>query len=198
LKVYRDEDADLDLLKGKRIAILGFGSQGKAQALNLRDSGLEVTIGLRPQSPSRKKAEQLGFEVQSLSDSCSGAELISFLIPDQVQKEVYQEEVRKNLKEGKCLIFAHAFSVHFKLVEPPDHVDVILVAPHGPGEVMRKRFRGCTSQRPMPLSSFLISPGMRPGSFICLKVGMRMLRSRQRFAVFLRCFSYMVRSIIFA
>lgn len=141
MKVYRDEDADLNLLSGKRIAILGFGSQGKAQALNLRDSGLEITIGLRPQSPSRKKAEQLGFEVQSLSESCSRAELISFLIPDQVQKEVYQEEVRKNLKEGECLIFAHAFSVHFKLVQPPDHVDVILVAPHGPGEVMRKRFQ---------------------------------------------------------
>jgi ketol-acid reductoisomerase len=141
LRVYRETDADLDLLKGKRIAILGLGGQGKAQALNLRDSGLEVTIGLRPQSPSKKKAEELGFEVQSLSESCLGAELISFLIPDQVHKEVYEQEVRKNLKEGKCLVFAHAFSIHFKLIEPPDHVDVILVAPHGPGEVMRQRFQ---------------------------------------------------------
>lgn len=141
MRVYRETDADLDLLKGKRIAILGLGGQGKAQALNLRDSGLEVTIGLRPQSPSKKKAEELGFEVQSLSESCLGAELISFLIPDQVHKEVYEQEVRKNLKEGKCLVFAHAFSIHFKLIEPPDHVDVILVAPHGPGEVMRQRFQ---------------------------------------------------------
>jgi ketol-acid reductoisomerase len=140
LKVYRDQDADLGLLRGRRIAILGFGSQGSAQAINLRDSGLEVTVGLRPRSPSRRRAKELGLRVRGLSEAASESDLISFLVPDHAQGEVYEEHVRKNLKEGTSLIFAHAFSVHFKLIQPPDHVDVILVAPHGPGELLRRNF----------------------------------------------------------
>ena len=140
LKIYKDKDASLKYLKGKTISILGYGSQGRAQALNLRESGLGVIIGLPSKSKDRKIAVKDGFKVFSPEDAVKKGEIISVLAPDHKHKELYEQSIRGNLSSGKTLIFAHAFSIHFKLIKPPEYVDVVLVAPHGPGELVRKLF----------------------------------------------------------
>lgn len=140
LLVYKDRDAKLNHVKNKTIAILGYGSQGRAQALNLRDSGLKVIIGLPKKSKKRKIVKNDGFEVFSTEDATKKADILSFLAPDHLHQQIFETEIKKNLKKGQAIIFAHAFSVHFKLVQPPEYVDVILVAPHGPGELLRKNF----------------------------------------------------------
>jgi len=141
LLVYKEKDANLKYLKGKTIAIIGYGSQGKAQALNLRDSGLKVIVGLPKKSRKRKIAKNDGFEVFSTEEATKKADVVSFLAPDHLHQEIFKTQIKKNLKKEKALIFAHAFSVHFKLIKPPKYVDVILVAPHGPGELLRKTFQ---------------------------------------------------------
>ncbi|MCP4631411.1 MAG: ketol-acid reductoisomerase [candidate division Zixibacteria bacterium] len=138
-KVYHDRDADLSCLEGRRVAVIGFGSQGKAQAFNLRDSGIEVVIGLSS-SRSRKRARKDGFECFSVSKAVMVGDIISFLFPDQKHKEVFDNDVAPNLFPGKTLLFAHGLSVHFGLVKPPDLCDVIMVAPHGPGTLLRQRY----------------------------------------------------------
>jgi ketol-acid reductoisomerase len=140
MKVYLDRNADLSLLKGRTIAILGFGSQGKAQALNLRDSGLKATVGLPPRSESRLKAQKAGFRVYLVSEAVKRGDLVCFLFPDHLHQEVFESQIKPNLRPGQVLIFAAGFSVHFKLVKPPKFVDVILVAPHSPGSSMRELF----------------------------------------------------------
>lgn len=140
LLVYKDKDANLNHIKNKTIAILGYGSQGQAQALNLRDSGLKVIIGLPKKSKKRKIVKNDGFEVFSTEDATKKADILSFLAPDHLHQQIFETEIKKNLKKGQAIIFAHAFSVHFKLVQPSEYVDVILVAPHGPGELLRKNF----------------------------------------------------------
>lgn len=140
LLVYKDKDANLNHIKNKTIAILGYGSQGQAQALNLRDSGLKVIIGLPKKSKKRKIVRNDGFEVFSTEDATKKADILSFLAPDHLHQQIFETQIKKNLKKGQAIIFAHAFSVHFKLVQPPGYVDVILVAPHGPGELLRKNF----------------------------------------------------------
>ena len=148
MRIYKDKDANLRYLKGKRIAIIGYGSQGKAQALNLRDSGMDVIIGLHKRSRSTVKAKKDHFPVYPTEKAAESGNVIALLAPDHLHKEIFDNQIRDHLGPNKTLIFAHAFSVHFNLVLPPRFVDVILVAPHGPGELTRERYldiKGITS-----------------------------------------------------
>ncbi|BAT72057.1 ketol-acid reductoisomerase [Thermosulfidibacter takaii ABI70S6] len=139
-KVYHDEDVSLDLLKGKRIAIIGYGSQGHAHALNLKDSGLDVVVGLRKGGKSWEKAKADGLEVMEIADAAASAKVIMMLIPDTLQPEVYKECIASNLKEGDALAFAHGFNIHFGQIVPPEYVDVFMVAPKGPGSLVRRMY----------------------------------------------------------
>ena len=138
--MYYDADADLDLLKDRKIAVVGYGSQGHAHALNLKDSGLDVIVGLYPGSPSWKPAEESGLRVSTVEDAAQQADIIMMLIPDQLQKDVYDRAVEPFLSEGKMLMFAHGFNIHFQQIQPPEFVDVTMVAPKGPGHLVRRVF----------------------------------------------------------
>ena len=140
MKVYYEADTSLDALTAKRIAVLGFGSQGHAHALNLKDSGLNVCVGLREQSASREKALKAGLEVKSISDAAEWADVIMMLLPDQNQKKVYDEQVVDHLREGDTLVFAHGFNIHYKQIVPAQNVNVMMVAPKGPGHLVRRTF----------------------------------------------------------
>jgi ketol-acid reductoisomerase len=140
MKVYYDRDADLNLLKGKKIGIIGFGSQGHAHALNLKDSGLDVIVGLREGGASWKKAEKAGVKVVSTAEAAKQADIITMLIQDDRQPEVFQRDILPGLKKGKLLMFAHGFNIHYNQVVPPNDVDVAMVAPKSPGHVMRREF----------------------------------------------------------
>ncbi len=139
-KVYHDKDADLGVFKGKTLAVLGFGSQGHAHALNLKDSGCQVIIGLYEGSKSIKVARDKGFEVVSTADAVKRADVIFVGIPDTKQAKVYEKDIAPNLSEGKTLLFSHGFSIHFKTIVPPPEVDVVLVAPKGPGHIVRRQY----------------------------------------------------------
>ncbi|MEA5514787.1 ketol-acid reductoisomerase [Nodularia sp. UHCC 0506] len=139
-RMYYDEDANLDLLAGKTIAIIGYGSQGHAHALNLKDSGLNVIVGLYPGSKSAAKAEAAGLTVQPVADAAKAADFIMILLPDEVQKTVYKQEIEPNLQEGNVVAFAHGFNIHFGQVVPPANVDVVMVAPKGPGHLVRRTY----------------------------------------------------------
>src|ERR1051326_65966 len=139
-KVYTDKDADLGVLQNKTLAVLGFGSQGHAHALNLRDSGLNVVIGLYEDSKSIPVAEEKGFEVLSTGDAVRRADVIFLGLPDTKQPSIYERDIAPNLKRGKALLFSHGFAIHFKTVVPPKEVDVILVAPKGPGHIVRRQY----------------------------------------------------------
>jgi len=132
-------EGDLDLLSGK-VAVMGWGSQAHAHALNLHDSGVEVEVGLRDGSPSRAKAEEAGVTVRTLADATRGAQIVAMLLPDQVQPSVYDEHVAPNLADGAALLFAHGFNVHYGRIQPPAGHDVIMVAPKGPGHIVRRIF----------------------------------------------------------
>ncbi|EQB62634.1 MAG: hypothetical protein RBG1_1C00001G0213 [candidate division Zixibacteria bacterium RBG-1] len=140
MKIYRDREADLNFLRNKTIGILGYGNQGKAQALNLADSGFNAIIGLPSKSKSRKAATKDGFKVYLPEEVPRKADIICFLAPDHLHGEIFKKSIAKNLKPGQALIFAAGFSIHFKLINPPKFVDVILVAPAGPGRLMRECF----------------------------------------------------------
>lgn len=140
LKVYYDNDADLKLLEGKTVAVLGFGSQGHAHALNLRDSGVNVVIGLYEGSKSWKVAEEAEFKVMVAADAVKAADLIMVLVPDERQGKLYKDSIEQNLTEGKVLMFAHGFNIHFNQIVPKDNVDVIMVAPKGPGHTVRSQY----------------------------------------------------------
>ncbi|MBV9462628.1 MAG: ketol-acid reductoisomerase, partial [Verrucomicrobiae bacterium] len=139
-KVYTDKDADLKLFKGKTLAIIGFGSQGHAHALNLRDSGCEVIIGLYEGSKSRPLAKKQGFEVYDNAETTRRADVIMLALPDMVQRAVYEKEIARNLAPGKALAFAHGLNIHFGLIKPPKNVDVIMIAPKGPGHTVRSQY----------------------------------------------------------
>jgi len=139
-KIYYDSDANLEYLKGKTVAILGYGSQGHAHALNLRDSGIDVVVGLR-KGKSYEKAKADGFEVLTPEEASKKADVIMFLLPDPIQKKVYEESVKHNLASGKALAFAHGFNIHFNQIVPPDDVDVFMVAPKGPGHLVRWMYK---------------------------------------------------------
>jgi len=139
-RMYYDEDANLDLLAGKTIAIIGYGSQGHAHALNLKDSGLNVIVGLYPGSKSVSQAESAGLKVHNVADAAKAADFIMILLPDEVQKTVYKNEIEPNLEEGNTVAFAHGFNIHFGQVVPPSNVDVVMVAPKGPGHLVRRTY----------------------------------------------------------
>lgn len=139
-KVYSDNDADLNVLQGKTLAVLGFGSQGHAHALNLKDSGCNVIIGLYEGSKSIPVAKEKGFEVYPTAEAVRRADVIFVALPDTKQPAAYQKDIAPNLAKGKTLLFSHGFSIHFKTIVPPKEVDVILVAPKGPGHIVRRQF----------------------------------------------------------
>jgi len=138
--MFYEDDADLALLGGKTVAIIGFGSQGHAHALNLKDSGVEVVVGLRPQSRSVATARENGLEVADPAEAASRGDLVMMLVPDELHREVWEGEVRDGVAPGNMLLFGHGFSIHYGEVEPPPEVDVALVAPKGPGHLVRRQF----------------------------------------------------------
>ncbi len=139
-RMYYDTDANLEFLAGKTVAIIGYGSQGHAHALNLKDSGVNVIVGLYQGSPSWQKAEADGLTVKTVADAAAAADLIMILLPDETQKAIYATEIAPNLKAGDTLAFAHGFNIHFAQVVPPADVDVIMVAPKGPGHLVRRTY----------------------------------------------------------
>jgi ketol-acid reductoisomerase len=139
--MYYDDDADLTLLDGKTVAIIGYGSQGHAHALNLKDSGVDVVVGLREGSSSAEKASAHGLEVLPIADAASRGDLVMMLVPDELHRDVYEGEVSDGIAEGNLLLFSHGFSVHYDEVQPPPGVDVALVAPKGPGHLVRRQYQ---------------------------------------------------------
>ena len=139
--LYYDTDADLGLLSGKTVAIIGYGSQGHAHALNLKDSGVDVVVGLYEGSRSADKAKADGLEVLSVADAAAKADWIMVLLPDEFQKEVYDKEIAPHLSAGKVLSFAHGFNIRFGLIKPPADVDVVMIAPKGPGHTVRWEYQ---------------------------------------------------------
>lgn len=139
-KMYYDSDCDLGLLKGKTVAIIGYGSQGHAHAQNLNDSGINVVVGLTPGSARRAQVEKDGLKVLDTAEAAKMADIIMILVPDQVQAKVYEESIKPNLEDGNVLMFAHGFNIHFNQIAPPDYVDVIMVAPKGPGHTVRSQY----------------------------------------------------------
>ena len=140
MKVYYDQDADLNVLKGKTVAIIGYGSQGHAHAQNLRESGVNVIVGQRPGGANYELAKENGFEPVSAAEAAAKADLIMILLPDEVQAAVYKKDIEPNLKPGDCLLFAHGFNIHFNQIVPPKDVDVFMIAPKGPGHLVRRTF----------------------------------------------------------
>jgi len=140
MKIYYDKDADLSLIKAKKVAIVGYGSQGHAHALNLKDSGVDVVVGLRAGSASAQKAERAGLKVQPIADAVKGADVVMILAPDEHQGGIYKESIEANLKKGAALAFAHGFNIHFKKIVPRADLDVFMVAPKGPGHLVRSTF----------------------------------------------------------
>ncbi|QIM18829.1 ketol-acid reductoisomerase [Leucobacter coleopterorum] len=139
-EMYYDADADLSIIQGKKVAVVGYGSQGHAHAMNLRDSGVEVVIALKEGSKSIQKAEEAGFTVKTVADAAEWADLIMVLAPDQHQRTIYNESIKQHLTSGKTLAFAHGFNIRFGYIETPEGVDVILVAPKAPGHTVRREF----------------------------------------------------------
>lgn len=139
IKKYYESDADLNVFQGKKIAVVGYGSQGRGQALNLRDSGLDVVIGLRP-GKSWSAASSDGFKVYPVSEATKMADVVQMLLPDESQAAVYRSEIMPNLSENMCLMFSHGFNIHFGQIVPPPTIDVIMVAPKGPGHMVRRMY----------------------------------------------------------
>ena len=139
-KIYYDKDADLGLLQGRKLGVIGYGSQGHAHALNLRDSGLQVAVGLYPGSPSWERAQSEGLTVGSVSDVARDSDVVMLLVPDQLQRQVYEDHVQPHLEPGKTLMFAHGFNIHFHQIQAPPDVDVSMIAPKGPGHLVRREY----------------------------------------------------------
>jgi ketol-acid reductoisomerase len=139
-KMYYDQDANLDLLKGRTVAVMGFGSQGHAQAQNLKESGVDVVVGLREGSPRRAEAEAAGLRVMTVSEAARAAAVIQILLPDETQRAVYEAEIRPYLNEGDALVFSHGFNIHYQQIMPPANVDVFMVAPKSPGHLVRRTY----------------------------------------------------------
>lgn len=139
-KLYYEKDADLNLLKGKTVAIIGYGSQGHAHARNLHESGVNVVVGLYEGSPSKEKAEKAGIEVLTVSEATKKADIIMILVPDEKQKAIYEAEILPNLKSGKALAFAHGFNINYGQINPSKDIDVFMIAPKGPGHTVRRQY----------------------------------------------------------
>ena len=140
LKIYLDKDINKDLIKSKKIAIIGFGSQGYGQSMNLKDSGCDVVLGLRLGGKSNEKAKKYGFKTMSIEDAVKYADIIQILIPDEIQAEVFEKQIKPNMRKGQYLMFSHGFNIHFKKIVAPDGVNVIMVAPKGPGHTVRSEY----------------------------------------------------------
>ncbi|MBL8565248.1 MAG: ketol-acid reductoisomerase [Hyphomicrobiaceae bacterium] len=142
MRVYYDRDADLNLIKSKKVAVVGYGSQGRAHALNLKDSGVkDIVIALRPDSTTAKKVEADGLKVMSVADAAKWADLLMMATPDELQADIYKEHIAGNIKDGAAIAFAHGLNVHFSLIEPKKTVDVIMIAPKGPGHTVRGEYQ---------------------------------------------------------
>ena len=141
MKVYYREDVTTKHLQGKKVAVIGFGSQGHAHALNMNESGVDVCVGLYEGSPSKAKAEAGGLEVYTVAEAVKKSDLVMILLPDEKQRSVYEAEIKPNLTEGKALAFAHGFNIHFTQIQPPKNVDVFMVAPKGPGHLVRRVYQ---------------------------------------------------------
>ncbi|MCX8252385.1 acetohydroxy acid isomeroreductase and 2-dehydropantoate 2-reductase [Beijerinckiaceae bacterium RH AL1] len=142
MRVYYDQDADLNLIKGKKVAVVGYGSQGHAHVLNLRDSGVkDVAVALREGSSSAKKAQDEGIKVMSVADAAKWADLVMMLTPDELQGDIYTQDLAANMKQGAALAFAHGLNIHFNLIEPRPDLDVIMIAPKGPGHTVRSEYK---------------------------------------------------------
>jgi ketol-acid reductoisomerase len=139
-KIYYDSDAELGLLEERTVAVMGYGSQGHAQAQNLKDSGINVVVGLRKGSPRRTEAEAAGLKVMTVAEAAQAADVIQILLPDEKQREVYEVEIKPYLKAGDALFFSHGFNIHFRQIVPPPDVDVIMVAPKSPGHLVRRTY----------------------------------------------------------
>ena len=140
--LYYEKDADPSLIGNRKVAVIGYGSQGHAHALNLRDSGVDVRVGLRPGSSSRAKAEAAGLRALSSAEAAAEADVIMMLAPDTAQQEIYKQDIETNLRPGDVLMFAHGFNIRFGLIDPPEGVDVAMVAPKGPGHLVRRTYEG--------------------------------------------------------
>ena len=141
MRVYYDRDADINLIKDKKIVIVGYGSQGHAHAMNLRDTGIKsIAIALRKNSASTEKAKNAGFEVMSPSEAAAWGDIIMMLTPDELQSEIYNNEIGSNIKDGTAIAFAHGLNIHFELIKPKDGIDVIMIAPKGPGHTVRSEY----------------------------------------------------------
>jgi len=141
MQIYYDKDADLNALRQKQIAVIGYGSQGFAQSNNLRDSGCNVTVGLRADSPSRAKAEQAGLSVLPVAQAAAEADIVMMLVPDELAPDVYAHEIAESMTPGKTLAFSHGFSIHFGFIKPPEDTNVFMVAPKGPGHLVRHEYQ---------------------------------------------------------
>ena len=141
LKIYLDKDIDCDLIKTKKIAVIGFGSQGYGQSMNLKDSGCDVVLGLRLGGSSDVKAKDYGFKTMAIKDAVQWADIVQILIPDEVQSKVYEDEIKPYMKKGQYLMFSHGFNIHYKKIVAPEDVNVIMVAPKGPGHTVRSEYQ---------------------------------------------------------
>src|SRR4029078_4276451 len=138
MRVYYDRDADLNLIKGKKVAIIGYGSQGRAHALNLKDSGVkDIAIGLKAGSATATKVEADGLKVMSVADAAKWADLMMMATPDELQADIWRDEIASNIREGAAMAFAHGLNIHFNLIEPKKTIDVLMIAPKGPGHTVR-------------------------------------------------------------
>lgn len=138
--LYHEQDANPELIKEKKIAILGYGSQGHAHALNLKDSGCDVSVGLRKDSKSWADAEEAGLNVKTVPEAVKDADFIMVLLPDEIQAKIYREQIEPNLNEGDTLAFAHGFNIHYGYIKPPENINVVMIAPKGPGHIVRRQF----------------------------------------------------------
>lgn len=140
IKKYYDQDCNLGLLDGKTVAIIGFGSQGHAHAMNLNESGVNVVVGLRPGSAHAAKAEAAGLKVVGIEEAAEAGDIVMMLVPDELAADIYKEQVQQHMKEGNILAFAHGFNIHFNQIAPAANVDVIMIAPKGPGHTVRSQY----------------------------------------------------------
>ncbi len=140
IKKYYDKDCNKDVLQGKKVAVIGFGSQGHAHALNLKDSGVDVVVGLKEGSRSIEKAKGAGLEVMTVAEASKAADIVMMLVPDEISADIYNREVKDNLSDGNTLMYAHGFNIHYNLVRPSEDINVIMVAPKGPGHTVRSQF----------------------------------------------------------
>ena len=140
LKIYLDKDINQELIKSKKIAVIGFGSQGYGQSMNLKDSGCDVVLGLRLGGKSDEKAKKYGFKTMSIEDAVKYADIVQILIPDELQAEVYEKQIKPNMRAGQYLMFSHGFNIHYKKIVAPKDINVIMVAPKGPGHTVRSQY----------------------------------------------------------